>query len=151
MFGAETYSAALSTSTRPQRDNRRPGFQHPHRVLSNAVRTLPPASRPAIVSVSVNPWGDSRANFRADAKHWGLDAAWRWAIGPRPQLAAVWQKYEISVQVVTKRVAGVAVRRIAHNEVSCIVDRAGYQRALFIYPFTAGDVEHEIHKLDTSS
>jgi hypothetical protein len=30
MFGAETCSAALSTSTRPQRDNRRSGFRHPH-------------------------------------------------------------------------------------------------------------------------
>jgi len=120
-------------------------------VLSNAVRTLPPATRPAIVSVSVNPWGDTRANFRADAKHWGLGAAWRWAIGPRPQLAAVWKEYEIAVQVVTKRVAGVAVREIGHSEVAYIVDRAGYERALFIYPFTAADVEHEIHKLDSSS
>jgi hypothetical protein len=29
MFGAETYSAASSTSTRPQRDNHRSGFRHP--------------------------------------------------------------------------------------------------------------------------
>src|SRR6266516_6894850 len=29
MFGAETCSAASSTSTKPQRDNRRSGFRHP--------------------------------------------------------------------------------------------------------------------------
>jgi predicted amidohydrolase len=29
MFGAETYSAASSTSTKPQRDNRRSSFRHP--------------------------------------------------------------------------------------------------------------------------
>jgi len=29
VFAAETYSAASSTSTRPQRDNRRSGFRHP--------------------------------------------------------------------------------------------------------------------------
>jgi hypothetical protein len=40
MFGAETYSAASSTSTRPQRDNRRSGFRHPQVSVSDSVSDL---------------------------------------------------------------------------------------------------------------
>jgi hypothetical protein len=35
MFGAETCSAASSTSTNPQRDNRRSGFRHPQAATPN--------------------------------------------------------------------------------------------------------------------
>ena len=99
----------------------------------------------------MNPWADTRTNFRADARHWQLDSSWRWAIGARTKLAAAWRKYQIAVQVVQKRVAGVTVREIAHSEVAYIVDRLGYERALFIYPFNAVDTEHALRKLDSSS
>jgi cytochrome oxidase Cu insertion factor (SCO1/SenC/PrrC family) len=117
------------------------------RVLSNAVRALAPAERPAIVSVSVNPWGDTRANFEADAQHWRLDPSWRWAVGSRAQLAAVWRSYQIAVRIVTKRYAGVTVHQVAHTEAAFVIDGTGHERALFLYPFTAADVEQAVRNL----
>lgn len=121
------------------------------RVLADAIRGLPQATRPAIIAVSVNPQGDTHANFRADAAHWRLTTNWRWAIGSRKQLAAVWRKYGIEVKVVTKRVAGVTVREVEHGDAAFIIDRSGYRRAMFLFPFLAGDVEHEIRTIGSTS
>lgn len=121
------------------------------RVLADAIRGLPPAIRPAIIAVSVDPQGDTRVNFRADAAHWRLTGNWRWAIGSRKQLAAVWRKYQIEVRVVTKRVAGVTVREVEHGDAAFIIDRSGYRRAMFLFPFLAPDVEHEIRAIDSTS
>jgi hypothetical protein len=52
----------------------------------------------------------------------------------------VWRRFQIAVQVQKKVVAGVTVRSIAHTEASFVVDRNGYERAVFLYPFTAKDV-----------
>jgi len=121
------------------------------RVLADAIRGLPPARRPAIVAVSVDPRGDTRASFRADASRWRLTAGWRWAIGSPGRLAAVWRKYEIEVKVVTARTAGKTVREVEHSDASFVVDRAGYQRAMFLYPFTATDVQHEILSIESGA
>jgi len=103
--------------------------------------------------VSINPQGDTRANFRADASHWRLTKNWRWALGSQKQRAAVWRKYEIQVRVVTKRLSGVTVREVEHGDAAFIVDRNGYRRAmfLFLFPFTAPDVEQEIRTIDGSA
>ena len=117
------------------------------KVLSTAMSRLPAADRPLIVSVSVNPWADSAANYRLDATHWRLPAEWRWGVGSQPQLAAVWRSYGIEVEVLKKTIAGVTVRSIAHTEGSYIIDRDGYERALFLYPFTVSDVEQALRKI----
>ena len=49
-------------------------------VLTEAAAKLGPQA-PAIVSVSVNPWADTRANFAVDALHWQLAPGWRWGTG----------------------------------------------------------------------
>lgn len=110
------------------------------RILSNAVRQLPPAARPAIVSVSVNPPADTRGNFQEDATHWNLSPGWRWGIGSSAALARVWGKYEIGVQVTKKTIAGVQVREVSHTEAAYLIDRHGNERALLLYPFQAADV-----------
>jgi cytochrome oxidase Cu insertion factor (SCO1/SenC/PrrC family) len=110
------------------------------KVLMRAVRSLPAAQRPVVVAVSVNPWANTRANFAVDKTHWQLGNEWRWAVGSGQQLAAVWRRFQIAVQVQKKVVAGVTVRSIAHTEASFVVDRNGYERAVFLYPFTAKDV-----------
>ena len=117
------------------------------KVLSKAVQQLPAADRPVIVSVSVNPWANTAANFRQDATHWRLDPGWRWGVGTSRQLAAVWRSYGIEVQVVKKVVAGVTVRSIAHTEGAFLIDRAGDERALFFYPYTAADVGQALRRL----
>jgi cytochrome oxidase Cu insertion factor (SCO1/SenC/PrrC family) len=120
-------------------------------ILNSGERQLPAAERPAIVSVSVNPEADRPANFRTDARKWHLTSAWRWGLGPRGGLAAVWRRYGIGVRVFTRKIAGVRVRSVAHTEAAYMIDRAGYERALFFYPFTASDVVRMARRLAASS
>jgi cytochrome oxidase Cu insertion factor (SCO1/SenC/PrrC family) len=116
------------------------------RVLSQVAGDL--GSRaPALVAVSVNPPADTRANLRKDERVWGLTPAWRWALGTPSALARVWRDYDVGVRVTHKTVAGVSVREVAHVEAAYVIDGAGYERALFVYPFVASDVERELTSL----
>jgi cytochrome oxidase Cu insertion factor (SCO1/SenC/PrrC family) len=108
-------------------------------ILSQAAKQLGPAN-PAIVSVSVDPWGDTAVNFHEDALHWQLAPGWRWGVGSEPKLSAVWKSYDIAVVVTRKKIAGIAVRNIIHTGAAYLVDGAGYERALFLYPFQTKDV-----------
>lgn len=108
-------------------------------VLSTAVERFRSA-RPVIVAVSVDPWGDSRQNFREDAAHWRLAPGWIWGVGTESQLATVWRRYQIAVELTTKTVAGIRVHEITHTSAAYLIDRMGYERALLLYPFDAGEV-----------
>ena len=108
-------------------------------VLSEAAAGLG-KDAPAIVSVSVDPWADKPANFRADAAHWRLAPGWRWAVGSYDELADVWKRYAVGVQVTEKKIAGIKVRNIVHTGAAYLIDAHGYERALFLYPFTTGQV-----------
>jgi cytochrome oxidase Cu insertion factor (SCO1/SenC/PrrC family) len=108
-------------------------------VLSEASARLG-ANAPAIVSVSVNPWADSARNFREDAAHWRLAPGWRWGTGTFAALAAVWRHYDVGVAVTKKTIAGVTVREITHTGAAYLLDAHGYERALFLYPFTTAQV-----------
>ena len=119
-------------------------------ALGKVVRDLGPRA-PAVVAVSVNPWADKPANFRADARAWRLPPSWHWATGSPAALARVWRSYAIAVQVQTKHLAGVTVRNVIHTEGSYVIDARGFQRALFLYPFRAADIERELERLDTAA
>jgi len=120
------------------------------RVLSDAAAVLPGSAKASIVSVSVNPWADTRANFRLDAQKWRLGRSWRWAVGSYRQLAPVWRKYDIGVQVQRRVIAGVTVREVAHTEGAYIIDANGNVRALFLYPFRTDDVVRAIEQVADS-
>jgi cytochrome oxidase Cu insertion factor (SCO1/SenC/PrrC family) len=115
-------------------------------ALGKVVRDLG-SHAPAVVAVSVNPWADTSANFKADARAWQLPSSWRWATGSRAGLARVWRSYRVAVQVQTKRLAGVTVRNVIHTEGSYVIDARGFERALFLYPFRAADIERELEQL----
>ena len=87
-------------------------------VLNDVVRQLPASQRPAILAVSVDIYGNARANLLQDVSKWNLVPQWRWGVGRPAQLAAVWKRYEIGVQVTTKKLAGVTVHNITHVEVA---------------------------------
>ncbi len=115
-------------------------------ILTQAAAQLGKAG-PAIVSVSVDPWGDSPANFRADALHWRLAPGWRWGTGSYAELARVWKSYFVGVEVANQKIAGVKVRRITHTGAAYLIDATGHERALFLYPFTTSDVVNAARKL----
>ncbi len=115
--------------------------------LEDALASVPATQRAAILAVSVNPWAQSRAAFRRDAKKWRLPPQWHWAVGRYPQLKRVWKDYKIGVLDDKKVVDGITVHNVAHTEASYVVDAAGYERALFLYPFQGGDVATVLKQL----
>jgi cytochrome oxidase Cu insertion factor (SCO1/SenC/PrrC family) len=116
-------------------------------VLNQAVARLPAADRPAIVAISVNRWGNSRADLVQDVHRWRLVPSWRWAIGSPTALAAAWRHYGIGVQVTKKTVAGVEVHEITHTLASFVIDGSGHERALFVWPFAAPELEQALASL----
>jgi cytochrome oxidase Cu insertion factor (SCO1/SenC/PrrC family) len=109
--------------------------------LGDVVRSLPPAARPAVIGVSVNVFGNARRYLVQDIHKWKLGNEFRWAVGTPAQLGAVWKHYDIGVLDQAKKIAGVEVHNIVHTEAAYVIDADGYERALFLWPFTAADVK----------
>lgn len=120
------------------------------RVLSAATRKIPAAQRPTIVAVSVNPWADAKANFAADRVHWQLGSNWRWAVGTHAQLARVWRRWQVAVLVQTKKINGIVVRNVTHTEASFVVDPSGFERAVYVYPFSGSDLAQSVRDVAKS-
>lgn len=114
------------------------------RVLSAATQKLPAAQRPTIVAVSVNPEADTKANFAADRVHWQLAPNWRWAVGTRAQLAPVWRRWQVAVLFTTKTIHGILVHDVTHTEASFVVDPSGFERAVYLYPFSGSDLAQSV-------
>jgi protein SCO1/2 len=115
------------------------------RELAAAEQSLPPAQRPVLVAVSVNPL-DTPASAARAAKAWGLAsvAPWHWLMGTRTQLARVWAKYGIYVS--PRPVNG----DIEHTEAVYLVDRRGYMRSGYLYPFVSGFVTSDLRTIARS-
>jgi cytochrome oxidase Cu insertion factor (SCO1/SenC/PrrC family) len=108
--------------------------------LSDVVNSFPAGSRPAIVAVSVNTAGNSQRILRRDARKWRLVPEWRWGIGSERELSPVWRAYSIQVLVTSKQVSGVTVRDVGHTEAAYVIDAQGFERALFLWPYSAAGV-----------
>jgi cytochrome oxidase Cu insertion factor (SCO1/SenC/PrrC family) len=103
------------------------------------ITSLPKASHPVFLVVSVNPWADTRASARAAASRWGFTGAYHWLLGSTVQLAKVWHAYRIYV----KQTSG----DIVHSDAIYVIDRHGYERAGFLFPFLPGPVERDLKAL----
>jgi len=111
------------------------------RELAAAERALPGARRPILVAVSVNPL-DTPASVRKAARAWGLASVsgWHWLMGNRARLAPMWAAYHIYV--------GPEVQGdVPHTEAIVLVDRRGYERSAYLYPFNQGFVTHDLRVL----
>lgn len=108
--------------------------------LNTVVRSFPEASKPAVVAVSVNTAGNRRPILREDEQKWGLVPQWSWGVGTPAALERIWHAYGIQVLVSTQTISGVRVRRVAHTEASYVIDRNGFIRALFVWPYSARGV-----------
>lgn len=110
------------------------------RALAASERALPAAQRPVLVVVSVNP-KDTRASVRAAIRKWGLAglAPWHWLMGTHAQLAPVWRTYHIEVKPTKSD--------IEHTEALLLLDRRGYERSGYLYPYAPRDVAGDLRLL----
>jgi protein SCO1/2 len=109
------------------------------RQLSMILRALPPAGRPALVVVSVDRTGDTPAGIAQALKKWHLAGPWttRWLNAPtHDQLAAVWREYGITVEPVSNDVV--------HSLALYLIDRAGYERTAYLFPFLPAFVQRDL-------
>lgn len=98
------------------------------RALAAGLRQVPPAARPILLVVSVDPWADTPRSARAAMRCWGLAGSdWHWLLAPPPRLARVWNAYRIEV----RRSRG----DILHTDAIYLIDRRGFERAGIVYPF----------------
>jgi len=108
--------------------------------LAAVQRRLPPAQRPELVVISVNP-ADTRASVARFVRQAGWMQPWRWLLGSRTTLAPVWRAYHIGVRLrhgqavqtgkTTIRVAGDVVHTIALY----VIDPKGQERYGYLPPF----------------
>ena len=116
-------------------------------LLNQVVGSMPVARRPAILAVSVDVYADKRADLLQDESKWELVPQWHWAVGRPAELAAVWRRYHIGVNVVRKRIGSTRINYITHTEAAYVIDATGHERALFVWPFFPQDVEHVLREL----
>ena len=119
--------------------------------LNTVANAFPSGSKPAIVAVSVNVYGNARENLRQDARKWKLVPQWHWAVGDASQLARVWDDYHVQVLATSKTIAGVTVHSIGHTEAAYVIDAHGFQRALFLWPYRAQGVVQVLRGLVSAS
>jgi len=115
--------------------------------LNTVIRSFPASGKPAVVAVSVNTAGNTRPILREDEQKWGLVPQWSWGVGAPAALARIWHAYGIQVLVSTQKIAGVKVRKVAHTEASYVIDRNGFIRALFVWPYSAKGVVSTLRSL----
>jgi protein SCO1/2 len=111
------------------------------RQLGMMLRTMATADRPALVVVGVNPAGDSPASTRHAMRTWRLAGPWHahWLRGTRRELAPVWKAYGITVQP--------RADDITHDLALYLIDRQGFQRAGYLFPFLPNFVALDLQKL----
>jgi cytochrome oxidase Cu insertion factor (SCO1/SenC/PrrC family) len=101
-------------------------------VIDDALRTLPPAERPTVVAVSVDPTVTSARVFAREARRFKWTAQWKWATGTAAQLRDAWRRYHITVVPTPDD--------ITHTEAAYVIDAQGYQRALLLWPYRKPDL-----------
>jgi protein SCO1 len=109
--------------------------------LGTVLQAMAPTDRPTLVVVSVDPPGDSQASIRHAMAAWRLAGPWRWhwLRGTRRQLAPVWEAYGITVEPTTND--------ITHGLSLYLIDRHGFQRAGYLFPFLPNFVQLDLEKL----
>jgi len=112
------------------------------RQLGSILRRLPAAQRPTLVIVSVDQSGDTPAGIRHALAKWSLNGPWsvHWLnAGTHAQLASVWRSYGIRVVPATND--------IVHSLPLYLIDRRGYERTAYLFPFLPGFVQGDLRGL----
>jgi cytochrome oxidase Cu insertion factor (SCO1/SenC/PrrC family) len=111
------------------------------RQLGTMLRRMAPADRPTLLIVSVNPAGDTSDSIRHALAAWRLAGPyrWHWLRGKKSKLAAVWREYGITVAPKTNT--------ITHGLALYLIDRRGFQRTGYLFPFLPNFVELDLRSL----
>ena len=113
------------------------------RMLSSALGQVAAASRPRLVVVSVDPAGDTHRSIAHAESKWNLPTDTIWLLGSRPQLKAVWDAYQITVDPVSGE--------IVHSTAVYLLDKRGYERAGFLMPFVPALIADDFRVLAAES
>ena len=110
-------------------------------LLGRILRGMKPAERPVLVVVSVDPADDTPASIRKAMAAWRLAGQWRWhwLRGTSGELAPVWRNYGVAVQPTT--------HDITHSLVLYLIDRDGFQRTGYLFPFLSEAVTRDLRTL----
>jgi protein SCO1/2 len=112
------------------------------RQLGSILRRLPAARRPALVIVSVDQSGDTPAGIRHALAKWSLNGPWpvHWlSARTHAQLASVWRAYGVRVLPTTND--------IVHSLALYLIDRRGYERTAYLFPFLPAFVQRDLGRL----
>jgi cytochrome oxidase Cu insertion factor (SCO1/SenC/PrrC family) len=111
------------------------------RQLASVLRRMPAAARPTLVVISVDPKGDTRVGIDRAMHKWGLAGPWRWhwLNATRAQLAPVWRSYGITVEPTSND--------IVHSLALLLIDRRGYERTAYLFPFLPAFVQGDLARL----
>jgi cytochrome oxidase Cu insertion factor (SCO1/SenC/PrrC family) len=107
-------------------------------ALAQAVALVPAAERPILDILSVDPVADSATRVRRAAARWQLSQPFHWLTAPAMALARALREY------------GVAQASVAHGPSDTpvyLVDRAGFERAGYLYPFFPTVLAHDLERL----
>lgn len=118
------------------------------RLLGDVQRMLPPARRPVILAVSVNPTDTPQSVRRFVQVHAHWAAPWYWLMGTKAQLAPVWKAYAVGVRQVRRKVAGVHFVSIEHTAALYLLDAHGDERSGYLMPFTPRDLAGDVRTLE---
>jgi protein SCO1/2 len=110
-------------------------------MLRNIQRRVPPADRPEVLVVSVDP-ADTPTTVGSFVRESHLSPPWHWLMGTRAQLAKVWRAYGITV---IPRAGD-----ISHSTVLYLIDQHGDERAGFLFPFPVGEVAHDVRAISAT-
>ena len=99
------------------------------------------ASRVRFIAVSVDPEGDTPAAVRAFSAAHDLKDIWRYLIGPRAALAAVWSAYGVGA------FAAPTGPTVNHNDAIYIIDARGREREVVHSDIAVTDLVADLRSL----
>jgi protein SCO1/2 len=103
------------------------------------------AGRVAVLAISVDPVGDTRASALAFSNVHHMTDYWHFLIGSRTALVPVWQAYSIDAEAVTS--ASNATGTVTHTTVLYVLDKQGRERVLLDDDFAPAQLTTDLRLL----
>jgi cytochrome oxidase Cu insertion factor (SCO1/SenC/PrrC family) len=109
------------------------------------LQGLPAAERPTLLIVSADASRDTRSAVRRQVRSWGLDGdwTWHWLDGAKTRLAGVWHAYGLST--------GAPGPEISRLPALTLIDRSGFERTAYLFPFQPPSVQGDLAELARAS